>query len=169
MFHVWLSIFTRRDVPCSQTQTCSFTTRNNAVITSSPSVRMKNGFHSANIHYKVWTWRYISIVLFTIKVLFINIVTTLKKQTETQTFHKDDKLLFLCKCYGKLQFTQPWIGDNVSAPRKIQYIQSHVKQLISLQDIDYSWNFKPKKTYFNVHQPPLDQFPLTGFMGGVKA
>lgn len=74
MFHVWRGIFTRQDMPRSQIQTCSFTTRNNAVIKCPPSVRRKNGFHSAN-NNKVWTWRHISIVLFTINVLFLNIVT----------------------------------------------------------------------------------------------
>lgn len=95
----------------SQKETCSFTTTNNVGSRSLPSVRRKNGFHSANINYKVWTWQHISIVLFTINVISTDIVV-IKRKKPKQTnpppnFYKDDKPLFLCKYYCRLPFAQP--------------------------------------------------------------
>lgn len=47
--------------------------------------------------------------------------------------------------------------------------QSRVKHLVCLQDTNYSRSVEAWKIYFNVHQPPLDQFSLIGLIEEVNA
>lgn len=106
---------------CSQIETCSFTTPNNVGIKSFPSVRRKNGFHSANINYRVWTWQHIAIFLFTTNVILIDIVIIKreKKQINPPTSTKMTSLYLSINTTTDFCLLSPKLEDNVSAPRKI--------------------------------------------------
>lgn len=93
---------------CAAKQICSFTTPSNVGIKSFLSVKSKNGFHSTNINYKLWTWQHISIVIFTTNVILIDIVIIKrKKKTQPPKLLQVQQTFISLQILPRLLFAQP--------------------------------------------------------------